>query len=419
MQLANNYQPFIADFHIHSKYSHATSKYMDIAALTLWGQLKGITLMGTGDFTHPLWQKELSKNLQEAEPGLWMANSALQDQIKHQLYDSCLGRQRFILSAEVSTIFKRGSRCYRTHSIILAPSFVEVEKISKRLGSIGNIVSDGRPILGCDVKDIVKIVLDASSDCMIIPAHVWTPWYGLLGSKSGFDSVNECFQELTEYIYAVETGLSSNFAMNAQLSELDRFALLCNSDAHSVQKLGREANIMATELSYQGVIGALRRNNPDELRAGIEFFPERGKYYADGHRKCNVCMLPEQTIKQKGICSVCNKAVTIGVLHRVQQLADRTESQARSFIRKSLKIVPLLDILSFHLQVAETSKKVQKLYHCLLQSIGPEFYILLEAPIEQIAACATVDIAASIKKMRASGIEVQPGFDGMYGKIIL
>ena len=408
---------FIADFHIHSKYSHATSKYMDLFALAMWGQLKGIKMMGTGDFTHPKWQQELKQHLQEIEQGLFALKPEYAKIVSEAVYDSCKQEQRFMLTAEISNVFKRNGRCYRTHSIILAPSFEVVDKISKALGNIGNIVSDGRPILGCDIKDIVKIVLDASPDCMVIPAHIWTPWYGMLGSKSGFNSIYDCFEELIDHIYAVETGLSSNFLMNAQLSELDRFALLCNSDAHSVQKLGREANVMETECSYAGITGALRANDPKQLVAGIEFFPEQGKYYGDGHRACSVYMTPQQTAEHNTVCPGCNKSLTVGVLNRVQQLADRTQQQAQSYMRNRYRVIPLFDIISKNLGVAESSKKVQNMYHNILKAIGCEFYVLLEAPINDIAQVSTIGIARSIELLRSGDVMIQPGYDGVYGQV--
>jgi len=322
-----------------------------------------------------------------------------------------------MLSSEVSTVFKRNGRCYRTHSIILAPSFQAVDAITKELEKIGNITSDGRPILGCDAADIVKIVLNASEDCMVIPAHIWTPWYGLLGSKSGFNSVHEAFGYLTQHIYAVEKGLSSNFLMNAQLSELDKFALLCNSDAHSLQNLGREANLLDTDLSYAGITNALRKNDKNELVAGIEFFPERGKYYGDGHRACGVYLTPQQTVACGGICPVCHKPVTIGVLNRVNQLADRTVEQAQEFVRKRYQVVPLFDVISHELKQADTSQKVQKMYHQMLQQVGPEFYILLKASIQQIEQASTPGIAQAIAKIRSGDIVILPGYDGVYGQV--
>lgn len=407
---------FLADFHIHSKYSYATSKTMDLQALAVWGQLKGLMVMGTGDFTHPIWRKELHEQLYSAEQGLFALNPKLQSQVDAQVYTSCRGIQRFLLTAEISTIFRRHGKCYKTHSIVFAPSLEIVEKISTKLASIGNIVYDGRPTLGLDVKDLLKIVLDISPDCMLIPAHIWTPHFGLLGSKSGFDSFEECFEELTDYIYAFEKGLSSNFLMNAQVSQLDRFAILSNSDAHSVQNLGREANVFDTDLSYDAIIQALKNNNGKGLVAGIEFFPEMGKYYGSGHRNCGVYLTTEQALKNP-ICSVCHKAVTIGVAYRVDRLADRTVEQAQRSMKKRYAIAPLQELIALYYQVAESSKKVQVLYQHMLGSLGSEFYILLQAPIDEIAKYSNYEIAQSIYAVRQGNVILQPGYDGVYGTI--
>ncbi len=407
----------ITDFHIHSKYSHATSKFMDLQALAVWSQFKGIGLMGTGDFTHPVWQQELKNQLAPADGGLWQLRTDLQKNVESLVHLSCRAEQRFMLTSEISTIFKRNGKCYRVHSILLAPDFNAVEKITKELSKIGNLQHDGRPILGLDVKDLLKIVLDASPDCMLIPAHIWTPWFGLLGSKSGFNSLLEAFEELRPHIYAVEKGLSSNFMMNAMVSELDSVAVLCNSDAHSAQNLGREANLMNIEFSYTSITSALRKNDPYALEAGIEFFPERGKYFADGHRACDVCLMPDETKKLQSICPKCGKPVTIGVLNRVQQLADRSVQQAKKIQRPCYRVVPLFDILEQELGLAATSKKLLVAYHKLLAEVGSEFYILLQAPLEKIAQASTVGIAQFISRMRTGNVKVEPGYDGVYGKI--
>lgn len=252
---------------------------------------------------------------------------------------------------------------------------------------------------------------------MVIPAHIWTPWFGMFGSKSGFNSIADCFEEMVDHIYAVENGLSSNFLMNAQISDLDNYALLCNSDAHSVQKLGREANLMNTEFSYHGMMNALKQNDPKQLVAGIEFFPKRGKYYGDGHRACNVYMTPDQTAHHKAICPHCNHQVTIGVLNRVKQLADRTEREALTFVRRSHQVIPLFDIIAYHLGMAETSQKVQDFYQSMLKHLGSEFYILLKAPLEAITKVSSGAIAQSIANLRSGKVVVQPGYDGVYGYI--
>lgn len=432
---------FLADFHIHSKYSYATSKTMDLQALATWGRLKGLGVMGTGDFTHPVWRKQLQEQLvPAAEQGLFQLKPELQAKVDVGVYASCPGSQRFLLTAEIATIFRRtirtislpGSgqqsfiapveteknRCYKTHSIIFAPSLDVAEKISAKLATIGNVAYDGRPILSLDVKDLLKIVLDISPDCMLIPAHIWTPHFGLIGSKSGFNSVEECFGDMTQHIYALEKGLSSSYAMNAQLSDLDKFALLCNSDAHSVQNLGREANVMNCDLSYQGITDALKANDPKRLVAGIEFFPEMGKYYGSGHRACNFYASPEQSASNK-MCGVCKKSMTIGVAHRVAQLADRSPEQATKFIRQRYRVAPLQEIIAIHFGVQDTSKKVQAMYQQMLAGIGNEFYILLDANLEDIAKFSTVEIAQSIYAIRQGNVSLTPGYDGVYGEIQL
>lgn len=407
---------FIADFHIHSRYSYATSKTMDLQQLAIWGQLKGIGLMGTGDFTHPIWQKELQSMLQPAEQGLFSLQPHFQSMVDNHVYDACKGAQRFLLTAEIATVFRRNGKCYKTHSIIFSPSLEIACKISQKLATIGNIAYDGRPVLSLDVKDLLKIILDISPDCMLIPAHIWTPHFGLLGSKSGFDSFQDCFGDMIEHIYAFEKGLSSSFAMNAQCSQLDRFAILANSDAHSVQNLGREANILDTDLSYFGITQALKNNNPQQLIAGIEFFPEMGKYYGSGHRACKVYMTSDQS-KYNEICSGCGKGATIGVAHRVTQLADRTVEQAQKYIRNRYAIAPLQNIIADNLNVQSSSKKVQKLYQSMLENLGNEFFILLTAKIEDIALSSNFSIAQSIGAMRSGNVAVTPGYDGVYGTI--
>lgn len=408
---------FLADFHIHSKYSNATSKFMDLQSLALWGQLKGIGIMGTGDFTHPLWQQELKNQLHEVEQGLFALKPEFAKIVDAQVPQSCKNWQRFLLSGEISTVFKRNGRCYRTHSIILAPDFATVEKITQKLSKIGNVIADGRPILGLDVVDLLKIVLEASPDAMLIPAHIWTPWYGLIGSKSGFNSMHEAFGDFTKYIYAFEKGLSANFAMNAQMSELDQFAVLCNSDAHSVQNLGREANLMRSTLSYDGIVQTLRKNDSAGMIAGVEMFPELGKYFGDGHRVCNVIRTASQMKKDNNLCGVCGKELTIGVYNRVLKLADRTQTQAQPYIRKHYRIVPLFDILSHVMQLPSTSKKLNLIYHQILSSLGNEFFVLLHAPIDQIAQASNKKIAQAIEKIRQGNVIVHPGYDGVYGSI--
>ncbi len=407
---------FLADFHIHSQYSYATSKFMDLQALAVWGQLKGLTVMGTGDFTHPVWRQQLRQHLVPAEQGLFALHHDLQAAVDAQVYSSCKQLQRFLLTAEISTIFKRNGKCYKTHSILFAPSFDVAEKISERLAKVGNIAYDGRPTLSLDVQDLLKMVLDVSPDCMLIPAHIFTPHFGLLGAQSGFDLFQECFGNDIDYIYAFEKGLSANFAMCSMVSGLDRFAILSNSDAHSVQNLGREANVFDTDLSYFAIVQALQNNDGKGLCAGIEFFPEMGKYYGSGHRGCNFYAAPEVSLQHRA-CVVCHKQITLGVAHRIAQLADRTPQVAAQHVRPYYAIVPLQELIAYCCGVQTISKKVQQIYQHLLASVGHEFYILLDAPAELIAQYSTAQIAQAVIAVRQRKVVLNPGYDGLYGSI--
>ena len=303
---------FAADFHIHSRYSRATSPSINLPNLDSWAKIKGIKVLGTGDFTHPGWFDEIKKELEPAESGLF--------KLKKQ--DS---KTRFILTSEISCIYSQGGRVRKIHIIVFAPSFKAVEKINLKLGEIGNLKSDGRPILGLNAKELVKIVLEADENCMVVPAHAWTPWFSVFGSKSGFDSLEECFGEYTKYIYAIETGLSSDPAMNWRLSQLDKITLISNSDSHSLAKIGREANVFDTELDYDAITEIIKNHDNKKFLYTIEFFPEEGKYHYDGHRDCNLSLKPEQSKKYNNICPRCGKPLVIGVLNRVEELADRPE----------------------------------------------------------------------------------------------
>ena len=314
---------FIADFHIHSHYSRATSQDLTFEHLHKWAQLKGVQVVGTGDLTHPGWLNEMREKLEPAEDGLFRLKDEYARAMQPDVFAACQQPVRFILSGEISTIYKKRDQVRKVHHVVFAPSFDVVEKIQTRLEKIGNIRSDGRPILGLDSKLLLETLLEIDPQAYLIPAHVWTPWFSLFGSKSGFDAIEECFEELTPHIFALETGLSSDPAMNWRVSALDRFALMSNSDAHSPQKLAREANLFDTELSYDAIFDALKSRDNQRFSGTIEFFPEEGKYHLDGHRKCEIAWEPETTLLHKGICSKCGKKVTVGVLHRVNALADR------------------------------------------------------------------------------------------------
>ncbi|MGZ6250663.1 MAG: endonuclease Q family protein [Candidatus Chromulinivorax sp.] len=407
---------FLADFHIHSKYSYATSKTMDLQALATWGQLKGIVVMGTGDFTHPIWRKELHEQLVLAEQGLFKLSSQLQAAVDAGVYASCKSIQRFLLTAEISTIFRRSGRVYKTHSLIFAPSLQVADRIAEKLSKIGNIVYDGRPTLSYDVQDLLKLVLDISPDCMLVPAHIWTPHFGLLGAQSGFDSFQDCFGNMIDHIYAFEKGLSSSFLLNAQVSALDRFAILANSDAHSVQNLGREANLLDTDLSYDAIMQALKDKDTKKLKAGIEFFPELGKYFATGHRACKQYFIGND-LPDDFVCPVCHKILTMGVSYRVAQLADRSIEQAQHYKRLCYAIAPLQDIIAYNFGVGSASKKVQQMYQQMLAILGNEFYILLHACIQDIQAASNESIALSIQAMRIGHVKLSAGYDGVFGTI--
>lgn len=413
---------YIADFHIHSKYARATSKNTDVENLDKWGRIKGINVLGTGDFTHPLWFKELKEKLEPAEDGLFKIKNKYK--IKNGVFDNHDSEMRFILTTEISGIYSKNGKVRKIHNIIFSPSFDAVERINTHLGWIGNLKSDGRPILGLDSKELAKIVLNVSSDCLIIPAHAWTPWFSIFGSKSGFDSIEECFEEYTKYIYALETGLSSDPEMNWQWSALDNIVLISNSDAHSPSKIGREANIFeGKEINYNLIKQAIelgtRADKSADLRLikTIEFFPEEGKYHWDGHRNCDICLKPEESIKYNNICPRCGRPLTIGVLNRVHQLADRKTGEKPEKIIPFQRIIPLSEIIGSVLGVGTNTKTVDNYYKDLIKALGSEFKILLEVDKKRIAAASLPEIAEGIERVRQGNISIQPGYDGEFGKI--
>jgi DNA helicase-2/ATP-dependent DNA helicase PcrA len=393
---------FIADFHIHSKYSRATSKDMDLQALDKWAKIKGIKVLGTGDFTHPEWLKNLKENLQEAEQGLF------------KLKKNDKGT-RFILTAEISCIYSKNNKVRKIHIILFSPSFEAVEKINAHLGWIGNLKSDGRPILGLDAKELAKIVLESCPDCLIVPAHLWTPWFSIFGSKSGFDSIEECFEEYSKYIYAGETGLSSDPAMNWRISALDKITLISNSDAHSPQKIGREANVFDTELSYNAITQAIKRQDSKKFLYTIEFFPEEGKYHYDGHRNCNISLSPAESKKYNNICPSCGKPLTLGVLHRVEELADRSVPAEGKIPFKSL--IPLEEVIAESLSQGTGTKAVLAEYNSLIKEFNSEFDILLNVEQDNLKVKTLPEIAEGIIRVRQGKVSLEPGYDGVYGKI--
>lgn len=404
----------IADLHIHSRYSRATSKQGTPEYLDLWARKKGISILGTGDFTHPQWRKELKEKLIPAEEGLYCLK---EEAVLEESGEYRNNAPRFVLSGEISSIYKKNGKVRKVHNVILLPGLEDAEKLSKKLETIGNIHSDGRPILGLDSHDLLEIMLELCPQGILIPAHIWTPHFSMFGAFSGFDTVEECFEDLTPYIHAVETGLSSDPLMNWKLSALDRFQLISNSDAHSPAKLGREANLLDIDLSYQGLYQAIQEGRG--LEGTIEFFPEEGKYHFDGHRKCHLCLSPEESERYGGICPICGKKITIGVDHRVLQLSDRKDGRERKNKKPFEYLVPLPEVIAASTGKTPASKKVQEQYETMLCKLGPEFEILREIPVEEIRKEAGYMIAEGIRRLRAGQVKRTPGFDGEYGVIRL
>lgn len=412
---------YIADLHIHSKYSRATSRECVPEYLDLWARRKGIDLIGTGDFTHPAWREELREKLIPAEDGFFTLKE------EYRLRDDAVpgaSRPRFVVTGEISSIYKKNGRVRKVHNLILLPGLEEAALLAKRLEAIGNLHSDGRPILGLDSRDLLEITLEACPEAVFIPAHIWTPHFSLFGAFSGFDTIEECFEDLTPHIRALETGLSSDPPMNWRLSALDRFTLVSNSDAHSPSKLGREANLFNTELSYGAMVRALREGsdgdpNTRSFSGTIEFFPEEGKYHYDGHRACKQCLTPIQAEEHSGLCPVCGGKLTIGVLHRVEQLADREEGFLLPAARPFESLVPLPEVIAASTGFGAACGKVRTRYEALLTDLGSEFHILRTAPLEDIKRLAGPCVAEGIRRMREGQVELSPGYDGEYGKVKL
>lgn len=405
---------FIADFHIHSKYSRATSKDCVAEVLDLWARRKGIHVVGTGDFTHPAWREELKEKLVPAGEGLYALKKEFCQQDKVAGPDF---KPQFIVSGEISSIYKKNGRVRKVHNLVLLPGLEQAELIARKLEAIGNLRSDGRPILGLDSRDLLEIVLDSCPEAIFIPAHIWTPHFSLYGAYSGFDDIAECFEDLTGYIYALETGLSSDPAMNWRISALDQFTLVSNSDAHSPANLAREANIFNTGLSYSAMLQALKNRSTNEFYGTIEFFPEEGKYHYDGHRACKVCWKPATTKAAGGLCPVCGGKITVGVLHRVEALADREEGFRPPAAKPFASMVPLTEIIASAIGSTVSSIKVRKKYDHLLQNLGPELFILREASLPDIEVAAGPCVAEGIRRLRDGKVDIQPGFDGEYGKV--
>ena len=404
----------IADLHIHSRFSMATSKEGTPENLDFWARKKGISLIGTGDFTHPVWREELKERLVSEGNGLYR----LRDEYVKEESRKLPGEgTRFVVSGEISSIYKKNGKTRKVHNVILLPSLEAADAMAQCLEKIGNIHSDGRPILGLDSHDLLEMMLDVCPEGILIPAHIWTPHFSVLGAKSGFDSVEECFEELAPYIHALEIGLSSDPAMNWRISKLDRYQLVSNSDAHSPSKLGREANLLDIDCSYEGLYRAIQTG--EGLEGTVEFFPEEGKYHFDGHRKCGVSLSPVEAERLGGICPVCGKKLTMGVDHRVEQLADRAEGFVKKDGKKYESLVPLPEVISTCMGYSAASKKVQGCFEQMIQTLGTEFDILRNVPSEDIKSCAGERIAEGIENVRTGNVKRIPGYDGEYGKIEL
>lgn len=408
----------VVDLHIHSHYSRATSRDCTFEGLYKWGKLKGIHVIGTGDFTHPAWFEEMRAKLEPDGSGLFRLKDELSAPIDALLPPDVRAQElRFVPSVEIASIYSKGGRVRKLHQLIVLPTFEAVSELNARLSRIGNLKADGRPILGIDAKELLRHALEVSPDALYIPAHIWTPWFGMFGSKSGFDSIAEAYEELAPEIRAIETGLSSDPAMNWRVKDLDGIAITSNSDAHSPQKLGREATLVQANLSYEDIVGAYKTNDK-RLIGTIEFFPEEGKYHLDGHRDHGVRFTPEQTKAHGGICPVCGKPLVIGVDNRVAELAERPAGYQPKNAKKVEYIIPLAEILAELRGTKSTSgKAVTQDCHEVLERLGNEFDVLRKVPVEAIEAAGFKLLALAIDRLRRGQVVRDPGYDGVYGTI--
>lgn len=413
----DNMPELIVDFHTHSHYSRATSKDSTLEGLYKWGKLKGITIIGTGDFTHPEWFGEIHGKLEPAEPGLFKLTNELAAAVDAQLSPAFRDRIiRFVPTVEIATIYSKGGKVRKLHQLVVMPDFRSVSTLNARLERIGNLKADGRPILGLDSKELLRHALESDPRALYIPAHIWTPWFGMFGSKSGFDSIEEAYEELAPEIRAIETGLSSDPAMNRRVTNLDGVAITSHSDAHSPGKLGREATVVDCGMSYDDIIGAIKTND-QRLRGTIEFFPEEGKYHYDGHRTCSVRFSPTQTKAADGVCPVCGKLLVVGVENRLAHLADRAREIAPQNTKHVEYIIPLAEILAELHGTKTAGRAVTAQYHEVLDRLGDEFSILRSVPVEAISAAGFPLLAVAVERLRAGDVVRDPGYDGVYGTI--
>jgi len=391
---------FIADLHIHSRFSRATSRDMDIPAISAAARTKGIKLVATGDFTHPEYLQSLKQHLKPTGTGLFTHDDTY-----------------FMLNVELSGIYSAGGRLRRIHNIVFVPSFDTAEKLTAWLDGYGKLASDGRPTLGLSSYDLLAKLLEIDPRAFLVPAHIWTPWFSLYGSNSGFDSIEECFGDLSQEIFAVETGLSSDPPMNWRISALDNRTLISNSDAHSPGRLGREANVLSCDLTYDAVRDILKTKDRKRFLYTIEFFPEEGKYHFDGHRACNVSFAPAQSLVNDNLCPGCGRQLTIGVLHRVEQLADRKPEEVPTDVIPFKHLVPLEEVIGEALGVGRDTAQVHKLYESMVAALGSEFEILLNSPIPEIERNSSDRVALGIERMRRGEVQATAGYDGVFGVI--
>ncbi len=390
----------VADFHLHSKYSRATSSRLDLDLLAQWARYKGIQLLGTGDSTHPLWMQELKSKLKPAAGGLYEYNGVW-----------------FLPTAEVNTLFLSGAKSHRIHILLFFPSLEVAQALNQKLARYGDLNSDGRPSLRLSARDLTRMALDTSPKILVVPAHAWTPWFSIFGANSGFDTVEECFGDEAKEIHCLETGLSSDPAMNRRLSRLDRYTLISNSDSHSAQRIGREANVFDCEPGYDPIVSILKTKDTKRFLYTIEFFPEEGKYHYDGHRLCKVRVSPEEAARRGNRCPACGRKVTVGVMHRVAELADRPEDYRPAQEIPFRHLVPLDQIIAEARGVGVGSKSVEQEYLDLVQRVGTELEILLELPEEALRKQLSARLLDGILRVRRSQVEILPGYDGEYGKV--
>ena len=423
---------FVADLHLHSKYSRAVSRDMNLYNMALWGSKKGLDLLSTGDWTHPLWLREIKQELVEDTQGIF------------RFKDENSFKTRFILSVEISSIYSQGGKARRIHNLVFSPNIQTAEKIAAELIKKGcNLSSDGRPIIGLSSISLMELIYSISEDVLLIPCHAWTPWFALYGSNSGFDSIEECFGKYADKIYGVETGLSSDPFMNWQIKELDNRTIISNSDAHSLPKMGREATVFVTKddsaknfkPSYKDIVDAIKNDPKAKLKIGytVEFYPEEGKYHYTGHRNCNFVQDPKQTREKGNICPVCKKTLTVGVMHRVEELSvsspfpDEISKLNQNGVKWILdpsrrhppfvKLVPLNEIIAEALRSTVSSQKVKDLFDLLCRRFGSEFEVLLKSPIKDIQKEAGDRVAEGVSKVRNGDIVILPGYDGTYGVV--